>query len=158
MRSIGIALVAALSVAFPAFAQAPPPTGLEAQLVDLEKQSWEAWQKKDVGFWQRHLSDDHIELDGPAGPQDRNYVLTGVANRACAVTSYTIDNFTFRQFGADAGMLVYRAVQEFACGDKKIPNEGWVTSLYQRRGGRWQNVLFEHLAKPPPKPAAPSQL
>jgi hypothetical protein len=40
---------------------------------------------------------------------------------------------------------------------KRIPNSGWVTSLYQRRGGLWLNVLFEHLLIPPPKPAEPAK-
>ena len=145
--------------AFAAFAsavlQAEPksPSGVEAQLIDHERQSWKAWQNKDVSFWQRHLSADHIEIDGPDGPQGRDYVLKGVAGRSCAVTSYKLGNFTFRQLGADAGMLVYRAEQEFACGDKHFPNVGWVTSLYKRQNGRWENVLFEHLVVPPPKPA-----
>ena len=133
---------------------AQPTNSLEAQLFAREKASWAAWQKKDLAFWQRHLSADHVEIDGPGGPQDRDYVLKGVASRTCSVPSYELGNFTFRRLGADAGMLVYRASQEFACGDKRIPNVGWVTSLYARRNGKWENVLFEHYAVPPPKPAA----
>jgi hypothetical protein len=121
---------------------------VEQTLVDLEKQSWAAWQTKDVAFWRRHLSADHVEMDGPSGPQDRDYVINGVAGRKCDVTSYSLDNFTFRQLGPDAAMLIYHASQEFACGDRRIPNSGWVTSLYRRSGGRWQNVLFEHLVTP----------
>jgi hypothetical protein len=124
------------------------PPSVEQTLIDLEKQSWAAWQGKDVAFWQRHLSADHVEMDGPNGPQDRNYVINGVAGRKCDVANYSLDNFTFRQVGSDAAMLVYHASQEFACGDKRIPNSGWVTSLYHRRDGRWQNVLFEHLVTP----------
>jgi hypothetical protein len=48
-------------------------------------------------------------------------------------------------------MLIYHATQEFACGDKHIPNAGWVTSIYRRHNGHWGNVLFEHLLIPPPK-------
>ena len=142
---------AALVATSPASAQ---PNPLEAQLIDRERQSWAAWQKQDLGFWQRHLSADHVEIDGPDGPKTRDYVLKGVANRTCSVTSYKLGDFTFRPLGADAGMLVYRASQEFACGDKHIPNVGWVTSLYRRRNGHWDNVLFEHLAVPPANPAA----
>ncbi len=127
---------------------------LEAHLIAREKASWAAWQSKDVAFWQRHLSADHVEIDGPDGPQDRDYVLKGVAARTCTVPTYKLGDFTFRRLGADAGMLVYKAEQEFACGDKRIPNTGWVTSLYARRNGKWENVLFEHYAVPPPKPAA----
>ena len=147
-------ILAGIALASSASAAAPPGNSLEAQLIAREKASWAAWQSKDVAFWQRHLSADHVEIDGPDGPQDRDYVLKGVAGRTCAVTSYKVDNFTFRPLGADAAMLVYHASQEFACGDKHIPNVGWVTSTYARRNGRWENVLFEHYPVPPPKPAA----
>ena len=135
-------------------AAASPPASTERTLIALEKQSWAAWQKKDVSFWKRHLSADHVEMDGPSGPQDRNYVINGVASRKCDVASYSLDRFTFRPLGPRAAMLVYHASQEFLCGDKRIPNAGWVTSLYQQRRGRWQNVLFEHLviATPATKP------
>ena len=149
--------IAAAVVATPMTSQAKSGASVEETLVAREKQSWDAWQKKDVAFWQRHLSDDHVEMDGPGGPQDRNFVMSGIANRTCAVTTYNLDKFTFRQLGRDAAMLVYHAAQEFACGDKRIPNVGWVTSVYQRRDGRWQNVLFEHMPEPPPKPPASKQ-
>lgn len=148
MRLIHFALLATLPLTL---AAKPPVPTVEQILIDREKQSWAAWQNKDLAFWQRHLSADHVEMDGPNGPQDRDYVLTGVAKRACAVTSYNVDNFTFRRLSSDAAMLVYHATQEFACGEKRIPNVGWVTSVYKRRNGRWENVLFEHLAVPPPK-------
>jgi len=151
MRLVLISALAALVATAPALAK---PNPLETQLIAREKQSWAAWQSKDLAFWRRHLSADHVEIDGPDGPQDRNYVLNGVAGRSCTVPSYKLDHFTFRELGADAGMVVYRASQEFACGDKHIPNVGWVTSLYRRRNGHWDNVLFEHLAVPPASPAA----
>jgi hypothetical protein len=147
MRISYVALIAALS----ATSAARPPSPVEQALIAQEKASWVAWQKQDLAFWRRHLSGDHVEIDGPNGPQDRDYVLSGVANRKCAVASYNVDNFTFRRLGADGAMLVYHAVQEFACGDRRIPNAGWVTSIYQRRNGRWENVLFEHLAVPSAK-------
>jgi hypothetical protein len=152
MLIVHLALAAAVSsTAAPASA----PSTDEAQIIALEKQSWAAWQKKDIPFWQRHLSGDHIEIDGPDGPQDRNYVLKGIAALPCEVANYNLDNFTFRQLGPDAAMVVYHSAQEFTCGDKHIPNVGWVTSVYQRRHGRWENLLFEHLVVPPPKAPAP---
>ena len=149
MRLVYLALIAALPAV--QVAKAAPRLTVEQVLIAQEKQSWAAWQSQDLAFWQRHLSADHVEMDGPNGPQDRAYVLSGVANRKCAVASYNVDDFTFRQLGADGAMLVYHAVQQFACGDRHIDNVGWVTSVYQRRKGRWENVLFEHLAVPPPK-------
>jgi Domain of unknown function (DUF4440) len=152
---VPIAIAAALASTAPGLAAAKPPSSLEAHLIALEKQSWEAWQKKDVPFWQRHLSGDHVEIDGPVGPQDRNYVIKGVGERSCSVDNYKVDNFQFRALGRDAGMLVYHAEQQFTCGDKHFPNVGWVTSLYRRKNGAWENVLFEHYPVPP-KPATTS--
>ena len=48
-----------------AAAVASPTT--EQTLIDLETRSWAAWQKMDAGFWNRFLSDDHIEVSGYAG-------------------------------------------------------------------------------------------
>src|ERR1051326_9543304 len=107
-RDLGIA--GFLSVTPAVVASSP----VEQTLVDLEKQSWAAWQTKDVAFWRRHLSADHVEMDGPSGPQDRDYVINGVAGRKCDVTSYSLDNFTFRQPGPDAARLIYHPSQEFA--------------------------------------------
>ena len=152
MRPLRIAVIAAIPLTLAA--QTPVPT-VEQTLVEREKQSWAAWQNKDLDFWRRHLSADHVELDGPDGPQDRNYVLSGIAKRTCSVASHEVDNFTFRRLAPDAAMLVYHASQLFACGDKRIPNVGWVTSVYRRRGGKWENVLFQHMEVPPPKPPAP---
>ena len=151
MRAIHLALVGTLPLVV---ASAPPAPTAEQQLVAREKQSWAAWQSKDIAFWQRHLSGDHVEMDGPDGPQGRDYVLNGVAKRTCTVPTYNLDSFQFRPLGRNAGMLVYRATQELVCGDKHIPNTGWVTSVYRRHGGRWENVLFEHVPVPPSKPAA----
>lgn len=149
-----LAIALATWIATAGSAQTSSEASVERRLTDLEKQSWAAWQKKDLAFWERHLSSDHVEMDGPDGPQDRNYVLKGVANRVCAVTSYTLDDFTFRSLGADAAMLVYHASQEFACGEKRVPNDGWVTSVYRQRDGRWENVLFQHVEVPGKKPQA----
>ena len=149
MRFISAATALLLATSSATSSKSP---SIEAQIVGRERQSWAAWQNKDVAFWKRHLSGDHVEIDSPAGPQDRNYVINGVAGRTCAVTTYNLDNFSFRQLGPNAAMVVYRATQEFACGDKRIPNTGWVTSIYRRGHGDWENVLFEHMAVPPPKP------
>jgi hypothetical protein len=151
MRPIRLTLIATLPFML---AAKPPATNVEQALIAREKQSWAAWQDKDVAFWQRHLSADHVEIDSPQGPQSRDYVLSGVARRACTVPTYSLDDFQFRPLGDDAGMLVYRATQEFLCGDRHIPNMGWVTSIYRRHDGRWENVLFEHMLVPTPKPAA----
>jgi len=40
----------------------PAEDALKETLVNLEKQSWEAWKKRDGKFFQEFLSDDHAEV------------------------------------------------------------------------------------------------
>ncbi|HEY0411625.1 MAG TPA: nuclear transport factor 2 family protein [Allosphingosinicella sp.] len=145
-------LAALLLGAAPTPAAAPDP--LEAQLIALEKESWAAWQGQDVAFWQRFLSDDHVELNAFVGAVGKKEVIAGIAGRQCRVASWKVDGFTYRRFDASTALLVYRAEQDTKCGAFVVPSPVWVTSLYQKRGGRWLNLLYGHTPIPPrPKPA-----
>lgn len=150
--ALGLA-VATLGVA--ADAKPISDRALEPQLIALEKQSWVAWQAMDARFWDRFLSDDHVELNGFIGATGKKQVIDGIAGGACKVTSYSVDHFTFRRFSADTALLIYRAAQDTRCGGFKVPSPVWATSLYQLRKGRWQNILYGHtpIMVPPPKKA-----
>ncbi|MFL6722400.1 MAG: nuclear transport factor 2 family protein [Sphingomonas sp.] len=127
---------------FAAAAATAPTT--QQKLIDLETQSWAAWQKMDAGFWQRFLSDDHVEISGYSGATGKADVIRGISSKVCKVASYKVDHFTFRQFDSRTAVLVYRAEQDTTCGGFKVPSPVWATSLFQLRDGRWQNVVYEH--------------
>ena len=138
-----LALVGALALAAgPAVAA----TALEDSLIALEKQSWVAWQGHDAAFFERFLSDDHVEV-GMAGPYGKKAVVAGVA-KGCVVTSYRVDQFKVTRLAADVALVTYRAEQDTQCGGARVPSPVWATSLYMRRAGRWQNVLYQHLPIP----------
>ena len=151
MRGFSIgALVAAAAAASLAGAAHGAPTSLEDQLVALEKQSWVAWQGHDAAFFQRFLSADHVEIE-PQGPSGKAPVVKSVA-AGCTVKSYAVDRFKLTRFGPDTALLTYRAAQDTTCGPFKVPSPVWATSLFVKRGGRWQNALYVHSpAAPDPK-------
>jgi hypothetical protein len=134
-----------------AAATAAAPARTEQKLIDLEKQSWAAWQRMDAPFWSRFLSEDHIEISGYVGITGKADVLRAISSGVCRVNSYAVDHFTFRQLDARNAVLVYRAEQDTTCAGTKVPSPVWATSLYQLRGGRWQNVLYEHTPVLPPQ-------
>jgi len=136
-------IFAALLMASAVQAQAAAAT-TEQTLVDMEKQSWAAWQNMDADFWKNFLSDDHIEINGFVGALGKADVIRGIAGKACKVASYKVDRFQFRQLDPSTAVLVYRAEQDTNCGGFKVPSPVWATSLFQLRDGRWQNVLYEH--------------
>jgi hypothetical protein len=117
-------------------------SALKESLIKLEKQSWEAWQKRDGEFYQNFLSDDHVEV-GAGGVSSKAQIVPFVGSPACVVKSYAVDKFTLTTFDANTALLTYHAEQETTCGGTAVPSPVWVSSLYVRRGGRWQNALYQ---------------
>ncbi|HEY0437631.1 MAG TPA: nuclear transport factor 2 family protein [Phenylobacterium sp.] len=146
MRTILIAAATAILALGAGVVRAAPSasgnSGLEAELIAMEKQSWVAWQGHDAAFFDRFLSDDHVEMQG-FGPTGKAPVVAGVKS-GCTVTSYQVDHFKLTRFGPDTALLTYRAEQDTTCGPGKVPSPVWATSLFVRRGGRWQNALYVH--------------
>jgi hypothetical protein len=136
-----------------AAAPAADSARLEQALIAMERDSWRAWQQHDVPFWEKFLSDDHVEVHMGLGATGREQVIAGIASQACTVAGYTLDRFTFRRLSKDTALLVYRAAQDTSCGGHKVPSPVWATSLFQKRDGRWENVLYVHTPIPNRPPA-----
>jgi hypothetical protein len=119
---------------------------LRQTLVNLEKQSWEAWKSRDGKFYQSFLSDDHVEL-GSGGPFNKSSVVAFVGSPVCVVKSYEVDHFQVTVFDANTALLTYHAAQDTTCGGKPVPSPVWVSSLYVKRDGRWLNALYQQTAE-----------
>jgi hypothetical protein len=116
---------------------------LKEILVNLEKQSWEAWKNHDGKFFQDFLSDDHVEL-GSGGPASKAAVVNMVGGTACSVKSYAVDHFELTMLSSDTALLTYHAAQDTTCGGKPVPSPVWVSSLFVKHGDRWLNALYQH--------------
>ena len=112
------------------------------KLINLEKQSWEAWKNRNAPFFKEFLSDDHVEV-GFYGLANKNQVLATVASSACTVRNYSVDQFNVTLLDANTALLTYHAAQETTCNDKAVPSPVWVSSLYIKRGDRWLNVFYQ---------------
>jgi Domain of unknown function (DUF4440) len=115
---------------------------LREKLVALEKQSWEAWKNHDGGFFQKFLSDDHVEV-GFNGVTDKAAVVAGVGSPICSVKQYSLDRFQLVVMDANAAVLTYHAAQETTCNGVVVPSPVWASSLYLKRGGHWFNALYQ---------------
>jgi uncharacterized protein DUF4440 len=120
----------------------PAAGELRSQLEDLEKQSWVAWKNRDGAFFERFLSEDHVEL-GPRGASNKAEVVATVNSPRCVVASFAVDTFSFTQFNEDTAMLAYHARQDTECSGKPLPSPVWVSSLYVKRNDRWLSALYQ---------------
>jgi len=78
---------------------------VKEHLIQLEKQSWEAW-KNDGKFFQNFLSDDHVEV-GFGGLASKAEVVGFVGSPVCTVKSYKLDRFEMKMLGKDTALLTY---------------------------------------------------
>jgi Domain of unknown function (DUF4440) len=113
-----------------------------AMLIALEKQSWEAWKKRDGKFFERFLADDHVEV-GFGGVIGKAGVVAGVASPACLVEDYAVDHFSVTRFSATSALVTYHAAQNTRCGGAAVPSPVWAGSLYVKRGDRWLNAVYQ---------------
>jgi len=115
---------------------------LKESLITLEKQSWQAWQKRDGKFFQGFLSDDHREI-GDSGISGKSEIVEFVGSPVCVVKSYSVDNFSVTLFDSHTALLIYRARQDTTCNGNPIPSPAWVSSLYVKRGKHWLNAFYQ---------------
>jgi hypothetical protein len=115
---------------------------VKRDLINLEKQSWDAWKKRDGKFFEKFLSDDHVEV-GFSGIATKSQIVAVVASSVCVVNSYSVDALELTMFDANTALLTYRAAQGASCNGAAVPSPVWATSLYIRRSGRWFNVLYQ---------------
>lgn len=137
-----VSLILALAIPFPGRAANEPSVALQEELVQLERQSWEAWKKQDGKFFEAFLSEDHAEV-GFGGLTNKGQVVAGIASGVCEVANYTLDHFALKMLRDDVALLTYYESQETSCQGKAVPSPCWVSSLYMKRGKRWLNVLYQ---------------
>jgi len=139
---IALLIFACASLASGQKKQADKTAALKETLVNLEKQSWEAWQKRDGKFFQEFLSDDHVEV-GMSGVTGKAPVVSFVGSPVCVVKSYAVDRFELHMFDANTALLTYHAQQDTACGGNPVPSPVWISSLFVKRGKRWVNAMYQ---------------
>lgn len=122
-------------------------------LITMERQLWEAWKNKDASTYQRLLSEDSIGV-GVSGMSNRADIIRVASRNDCEVRSYSLENFQVVMLDTNTAILSYRGIQDATCGGSEIPTQVWASTVFVRRGGRWQ-VAF-HQETPSASSTTPS--
>jgi hypothetical protein len=139
---VAFVLVSLASLRADVVPQTNSTSALQETLIGLEKQSWEAWKNRDGEFFKSFLSEDHVEV-GFYGVANKAIVVAGVSSPVCVVKTYAVESFKLTTFDVNTALLTYHAKQDTTCNGNPVPSPAWVSSLFVRRDGRWQNVLYQ---------------
>jgi hypothetical protein len=137
-------LLSALLLAAPyaAFGQTnlPSDAKLQAQIIALDKQGWEAWKDNDPEWFQKNVTDGFLSISSD-GVSNKTQVVEATPT-SCKVKSYALDNFKFVRLDANTVLLSYSAKQDAVCDGKPAPAAIQVAVNYVRRGDRWLEAMY----------------
>jgi hypothetical protein len=125
---------------------------LQAELLDLEKQYWQAIKNKDADPAMR-LTDDPCIVVGAQGIMRIDKQTLG---QMMEKAPYTLNDFTIsdevevRELGNDVAILAYKVHEELTVEAKPVTVDAADASTWVRRNGRWLCALHtESLAGDP---------
>ena len=145
MKKIMMILMIAVGVSSVAFGQTKmsKDSKVEAQIVALEKQSWQEWKNKNSQWFQTNLSEEFLGVHD-FGVGDKAATVKSIA-ADCDVKSFSFDSFKFVMLNKDAALLNYAATQEAVCSGTTLPANVRVSAVYVRRGGKWLQALYTEI-------------
>lgn len=145
MKRMLIIMVIAIAASSIAFGQRKmsKDSKVEAQVVALEKQSWQEWKNKNSAWFQTYLTEDFLSVHNN-GVENKAQTVKSIA-ADCEVKSFSLDNFKFVMLDKNAALLNYTAMQDAVCSGKTIPANVRVSVVYVKRGGKWLQALYTEI-------------
>ena len=113
---------------------------LEAQIIALDTEGWNAWAKNDPTWFVRNTADSFVSISS-TGVASKSEVVRGIPSD-CKVTSFSLSEFNFTRLDENAVLLTYTADQDAICGSEKAPSPVRVAVNYVRRDGKWLEILY----------------
>jgi hypothetical protein len=107
---------------------------IAATLSALKDQALTATRERDQEFYRGYLADDAVAVL-PAGVFGKEDVIASLGASQVPFQSSKIEDTRVRVLGPDTGIVTYRAT--LATGVMLV------TTVYARRDGTWQGVLYQ---------------
>ena len=118
------------------------------EVTALEIRTWEAWHHHDLKAWSELTAPEYEWTDG----QDRRgYADVRRTFDLGQLQEYRLGKINAFVLGPDEVALSYRAFQRGIYRNKPFQQNFTEFSLWQKRGGKWRNVLLQEVQTSPGK-------
>jgi hypothetical protein len=113
------------------------------EITDLERAQWEAFKKKDKATLAAMLADDYLDF-GSDGRWDKAKSLRdGYMAADPTLLDFAWEDLQFKLLDANTALLTYRGKYREKNNGKENTGEGYYSSLYQERNGKWLTVFTQ---------------
>jgi uncharacterized protein (TIGR02246 family) len=117
-------------------------TALGKELLDLEKQYWQAIQEKDADAAMR-LTDEECIVTGAqgVGKMNRQNLSQMLKDAPYTLNAFELKDPEVRQLRDDVAILAYKVHEELTVDGKPVKLDAADASTWVRRDGRWLCAL-----------------
>jgi ketosteroid isomerase-like protein len=117
---------------------------LTKELLDLERQLWDANVAGDGEFYGKLLRPDALAVS-PWGTIDYDTAVAGISVNRNPYTGYELTDEHALALGPDAGLLTYQARVDGQRSDsgESFSHTVYATSVYVREDGRWRSAFHQ---------------
>ena len=117
-------------------------TTLKNELLDLEREYWQALKEKDVEK-AISLTDEECIVTGAQGVGTLNHkaMTTMLENAPWTLHSFEVKDASVRQLSDDVAVLAYKVHEDLTVDGKRVKLDAADASTWVRRNGRWVCAL-----------------
>lgn len=115
----------------------------EKKIIEMEKQLWQAWQDKKGQPFRDMLTKDSIGVSPMGVTRGAETAAAEMEKGMCAVKSWEIHDPKVDWIDKNTALVTYHAVQDATCGDQKIPEAIWASSLWVKQKNKWMAAFHQ---------------
>ena len=146
MKRINLVLLALATIGIFAipftFGQAKRGNSVEAEIIALEKQAFEAWKNKDRKFFEEAWLAGGVAI-APSGMYTKEQWARLNSDHNCTVKSYALDNTKVTMLNKEMALLTFRFSHDTICNGKPEPSPVWASTLFVKRGKKWLAIFHQ---------------
>jgi len=111
-------------------------------LPGMERAMWDAWAKKDLATFQKHLAENTVNIGSGGVDIGKAKTIEGISEGDCKVASFSVGDITVTEVSDSTAVLTYTATQDATCRGRKLPAKVTVSSVWVKQGGQWLGALY----------------
>jgi hypothetical protein len=153
-----ISFIAIVMVTFEPLAQAQEnkvevESTVRSQIMDLERQVYDAAKKRDATSVRNLLADDSLDV-GENGIWGKERSAQSISSHekhpGIELTAYSLSDWQFRKASDDVIVVAYKASLTSTSNGKQLPlRVEYVSEVWVRRANTWLNLLFHNTPEAP---------
>ncbi len=115
-------------------------SSLEARIIELDTQGWEAWKNNDPQWFIDNTA-ENFQAISSTGISSKAEVVKGIP-ADCKVAAYSLSDFNFTMLDRNAVLLTYTATVDAVCAGEKAPSPIRAAVNYVQRDGKWLEAMY----------------